>query len=757
MRAFPRVLFDEAHSESWTIRRDTAETMNPGHPDDNSYARAAELLRRLGHTVEAHTEGPVTPAVLAAADAFVIAHPSAGRWERTTGLGSPVFSAEELDAIDDYVTNGGGLVVLAEYEQDKYGNNLAELLARFGAGVEHATVQDPRNAHNGVPSWVLGVAGEGGEEDLLAGARRACFYRTGVLTAPEGADVLFSTSPTADPAGRPLAVAVRHGAGRVVALADSDLFGDDSIADYDHAALWGNLITWVSRIPAKTTSGDKSDMSGATAPDMSRNGVSRNGVSGNGASGNGVAANGAAGVSAAAEGASGGAAADLLQDEGRSLFGRLKDAVERLKPLQAKDGSIEGDRDEAVALISEIVGHVTALAPRFPHDAAYLAAVVADFRKWVEQGLGVPDFLDSLDAFHPDTQRVDGLEHLVVFPMYTQNGSTSRHVEAVWIRTVWPEWLAELERTRYDNPMFVPIAFEDFTSGYDTNSAVLFPETVAVRQTPARFTWGGIFCDREAARFRKVSRAAAETLKLALPPDAARLLQSQELAQDTFVLWDLVHDRTHSHGDLPFDPFMIKQRMPYWLYSLEELRCDLTAFGEAVKLEAEGVPHARYVQYAILFDRLFRFPITGDRVRNYDGLGGQLLFAYLHRNDVVRWTDNRLSVDWARLAGCVADLRGEVEKLYRDGIDRSKLAHWLAAHELVAAYVEPHPASVWARGVDALPVEDPRGPGGRPPAGNSPKAVVDAVLPDEFPLSMFYEALRRKLGEVVDSTKGIRA
>jgi hypothetical protein len=27
-------------------------------------------------------------------------------------------------------------------------------------------------------------------------------------------------------------------------------------------------------------------------------------------------------------------------------------------------------------------------------------------------------------------------------------------------------------------------------------------------------------------------------------------------------------------GDLPFDPFMIKQRMPFFLYSLEELRCD---------------------------------------------------------------------------------------------------------------------------------------------------------------------------------------
>ncbi len=110
----------------------------------------------------------------------------------------------------------------------------------------------------------------------------------------------------------------------------------------------------------------------------------------------------------------------------------------------------------------------------------------------------------------------------------------------------------------------------------------------------------------------------------------------------------MVHDRTHSHGDLPFDPFMIKQRQPFWMYGLEELRCDLTAFKEAVKLEADGVPQARDVQYAVLFDRMFRFPVTGERVRNYDGLGGQLLFAYLHKHDVVRWTDNTLHIDWQR-------------------------------------------------------------------------------------------------------------
>ncbi|MEV4472968.1 DUF6421 family protein [Nonomuraea sp. NPDC049504] len=687
MESFPRVLFDEAHSESWTIRRELAEAVNPAHPDDTSYARAAGLLRHLGHTVAAHTGGPLDAETLAAQDVLVIAHPSDPRWERTTGHGSPVFASAELDAIEAYVGDGGGLVVLAEEEQDKYGNNLAGLLARFGVRVEHTTVRDPGHAYRGVATWVL--AERSTDSGLLAGVRTACFYRSGVLSA-EDAEVLFSSSPSAAPANAPLAVALRHGKGRVVVFADSDLFGDDSIEDHDHRRLWGNVITWAARVP-----GDE--------------------------------------------------AGRAERDEVKAAkFARLKEAVEELRPLQVKDGSVPDEHKErAGELVAAVAERVAGLAPHFPHDAAYLQAVRDDLAKWAAQGLGVPDFLDSLDLFHPDTQREDGLEHLVVFPMYTQNGNPNRNLEAVWIRTIWPGWLAELEAGGYDNPMFVPIAFEDFTSGYDTHSAVLFPETVAVRTTPARFTWGGIFADREAARFRRVAKAATETLRLDLPPDAERLLDSQRLAQDTYVLWDLVHDRTHSHGDLPFDPFMIKQRMPYWLYSLEELRCDLTAFGEAVQLERRGVPYARYVQLAILFDRLFRFPITGERVRNYDGLGGQLLFAYLHRNDIVRWTDNRLSIDWERVAIGVADLRGEVEKLYRDSIDRSKLAHWLAAYELVTAYVAPHPASTWAKGIAALPEEQ--------------KAKVDAVLPDEFPLSMFYEALRRKLTDVVESTRGLRA
>ncbi|MDP1788790.1 MAG: DUF6421 family protein, partial [Rhodoglobus sp.] len=284
--------------------------------------------------------------------------------------------------------------------------------------------------------------------------------------------------------------------------------------------------------------------------------------------------------------------------------------------------------------------------------------------------------------------------------------------------------------------------------GYDTNSAVLFPETVAMREIPT-FTWGAIFQDREAARYRRVVKAASEITKLELPDDAKLLLENQKLAEETFIMWDLIHDRTHMRGDLPFDPFMIKQRMPFFLYSLEELRCDLTSFREAVRLvrsddtDAETREHAKLVQYAVIFDRIFRFAITGTRVRNYDAVGGQLLFAWMHRHGVLHWTNNQLSIDWDAVPDVVVSLSDAIDELYWSSIDRPKLVHWLAAYDLIRGTLAPNPASVWAKG---LPQEVLAGPG---------KGYTDAVMDDEFPLSMFHEALAKKMADVIESTKGI--
>ncbi|TPX02895.1 hypothetical protein FJ656_20040, partial [Schumannella luteola] len=239
---------------------------------------------------------------------------------------------------------------------------------------------------------------------------------------------------------------------------------------------------------------------------------------------------------------------DASTAERSAAWLQLKAAAVALGELQEKDGSIPDDahHDAARGHVAAIVAGIRALAPAFPHDAAYLAALPGDFARWEAAGFGVPDFLDSLVAFAPADHRVDGLRHLVVFPMYTQNGSPDRHVEALIVEVIWPEFIARLEE-RYTNRLFVSLRFVDFTPGYDTNSAVLFPETVSMREIPP-FTWGAIFQDREAARFRRVVDAAAEITKLELLPSQRLLLDEQSLAEEVFVMWDLIHDRSHMRG-----------------------------------------------------------------------------------------------------------------------------------------------------------------------------------------------------------------
>ena len=482
MENFPRLVFDEAHSEAWSLSAETARTINPVNPADASYALAAQELVRRGYDVHAHTGGPLTGDVLRPGDVLVIAHPAERGAERVTGSGSPRFSPEELDLVEAFVRGGGGLVVLGECDQDKYGNNLQELLGRFGIAIVSTTVQEGARRHQNVATWVLADIGATVGQGVLAGVAEVCFYRSGVLSldgAP-GAQVLAATSATADPAGQPLAAAVQAGLGRVVAFADSDLFGDDSIEELDHRTLWTNVVTWAAGT--------------ATAQDA----LAATAVS---------------------------AAADAVELDEHWLA--LKDAVTRIRPLQSKDGSIDAETHDLAAarrLVDDITREIAALAPRFPHDADYLEAVQVDLRRWADDGFGMPDFLDSLLLFRPDQHRVDGLQHLVVFPMYTQNGNLDRNLEALVMQrrlaaSGWPSWSA---------PTTTRCSCRS-TSSTSPRATTPTRRCSSPRRSPCArcrsFHWGGIFCDREAARFRRVStRRRADRWACELPPDAERLV-----------------------------------------------------------------------------------------------------------------------------------------------------------------------------------------------------------------------------------------
>jgi hypothetical protein len=683
-RTVAKVLFDEHHGEAWSIRPEAAARMRPSHPASASYAAAAAELTARDFDTAVTTGRPLNEAALSGVDVLVIAHPSDTKWERTVGEDSPVFSPEEVAAVEAFVAHGGGLIVLGEEEEDKYGANLDSLLSPFGVRFESTVVFEHRPDHE-APSWIAGEAAPRmAEPGILHRIEEAGFYRAGALSVDDPGAVVLRSGAAADPPGVGLLAAARHGKGRVVVVADSDLFGDDFLHRGDNRQLWLNLVYWVSLAAFRADA----------TPVVS----------------------------------------EASQDP---AWLRLKAATDALRLLQEPKGEVDlgtHDADEVRALVATMAEAIADLGARFAHEQDYLAQVVEDLQGWVEGGCGKPDFRRSLDLFRPDLNRRDGIENLVVFPLYTPNGSPDTRFEALITRTPWPESVARIERELYDNAKFVPVQLVDNTAGYDSECAVLFPETVSVAERPTNH-FGAIFCDRESARFRLATLKGAEALAIDLPPDALALASSADLALETYVLWDMIHDRWHSHGDLPFDPFMIRQRLPYWMYSLEELRVDLATYGTAGELARNGFPFARYVQYAILFDRVLRFPITGNRVRNYDGLGGQLLFGYLHEHGVVRWTDNRLLVDWDRVEDGVGGLRAEVEELYRHGIDTSKVTYWMAAHDLVARYVTPNVGSRWR--ADARVYSDE----------SEPRPWIDRVLDDEFPLSMFYESLRKKVAQ----------
>ena len=285
----------------------------------------------------------------------------------------------------------------------------------------------------------------------------------------------------------------------------------------------------------------------------------------------------------------------------------------------------------------------------------------------LERATEVPDFLDSLLAFQPDLRRGrPGAPrrlpdvHAERQPRPTRRGRRGAQV-------YWPEWLAELERTPTTTRCSSASASRTSPRATTPTRPCSSPRRSPCARPPSVSPGGGIFADREAARFRRVSTAPPSTSSaLDLPPEAPRWSHDQGGTERVRLVG---HDpRPHPQPRRPAVRPVHDQAAHAVL--------DVRPGGAA--LRPHRLPRGRrprggrrasrtpgYVQYAILFDRMFRFPITGERVRNYDGLGGQLLFAYLHQHDVLRWTDNSLTSTGAAPAVVKPAVRRDREALPR--------------------------------------------------------------------------------------------
>jgi uncharacterized protein (TIGR03437 family) len=129
----PRVLFDEAHGEMFTL--DPAQATDPSRLLTN----LANAMQTAFYNVTPFKTGPLSSASLANTDVLILPAPLA------------LFTSDEMQAIWTFVKNGGGLIFLAQNGIDQTWNN--PLLAPFGLQVDGRLIQwqDPGIYPYGAP------------------------------------------------------------------------------------------------------------------------------------------------------------------------------------------------------------------------------------------------------------------------------------------------------------------------------------------------------------------------------------------------------------------------------------------------------------------------------------------------------------------------------------------------------------------------------------------------------------------------------
>lgn len=262
---FPRVLFDEAHYN--------AETTN------GRYKPFADLLFSDGYHIVVN-RNPFTKASLQSFKILVIVNPLGSEDSDDVGANGPAFTAEECDAVANWIRGGGSLLLVAD--PDPFAAATQVLAQRLEVEMNRGPTTDPASAdkESNEPSNDPGLIVYSRENHLLAAhaitngrseterLNRVMTFMGQSLKGPAGSDAFLKLADTAvdntgplgkggSAAGRAQGIAFRLGKGRVVVLGDAAMLsaqvtGSDNrpfgmnTPDSDNKQLALNIMHWLS-------------------------------------------------------------------------------------------------------------------------------------------------------------------------------------------------------------------------------------------------------------------------------------------------------------------------------------------------------------------------------------------------------------------------------------------------------------------------------------------------------------------------------
>ena len=222
----PRVMFDEAHHNF--------------HTTEGRYKPFVDLVLNDGYRVVRNRQ-PFTKTSLSSYKILVISNALGAEEDDDAGADNSAFTDEECQAVQDWVKNGGALLLIADHAP--FGGAAATLASRFGVDMSKGYTSDPENSVSGSPSTLIFSR----ENKLLTShpitegrdeKERINLVRTFTgqsLKGPEGSVSILTLSGRAtdspggdaqtsvSAAGRSQAVALKFGKGRVLVQGEATM------------------------------------------------------------------------------------------------------------------------------------------------------------------------------------------------------------------------------------------------------------------------------------------------------------------------------------------------------------------------------------------------------------------------------------------------------------------------------------------------------------------------------------------------------
>lgn len=260
-RNFPRVLFDEGH--------------NNFHTSTGRYKPFADLIFSDGYQVVVNRK-PFTKQAFKTFKILVIANALGAEDLDEEGSDKAAFTTEEVDAVYDWVRDGGALLLIADHAP--FGSAAEILAQKFGVEMSKTYTVDAANSDpdSNIPGFIVYsrdnkllldhsiTNGRNGSEKV----NRIVTFTGQSLKGPAPAEVFLKLSDTAkdtvqgssettSAAGKAQGLALRAGKGRVVILGEAamlsaQLTGHDNrpfgmnIPGNDNKQLALNIMHWLS-------------------------------------------------------------------------------------------------------------------------------------------------------------------------------------------------------------------------------------------------------------------------------------------------------------------------------------------------------------------------------------------------------------------------------------------------------------------------------------------------------------------------------